>query len=242
VVLSLQRAGFEISLHNVAPVTSARVRTRQGLDRFQDLFGASTFMNCHHDPCEENVYWGDLRLTGLRRTLYNRLTRRRQSGRFRGHVMGDPIFWGDLCWDRISYVRNFAYEDLNTLKICPEMPYHDPAKPFVKLWFASTDAAYLPRFLRRCTRENIDRLVAEGGLSILNVHFGDGFAPYGTLNGDFRRRMEYVASQDGWFAPVSSILDHLRVGQGHEQRAISHARVGALETRWLAHLVRERFW
>ena len=36
---SLRKAGFEISLHNAAPVTSRRERTREALDRFRQLFG-----------------------------------------------------------------------------------------------------------------------------------------------------------------------------------------------------------
>ncbi len=37
----------------------------------------------------------------------------------------------------MSYVRNFVFDEINTLAACPEMPYFDPAKPFVNAWFAS---------------------------------------------------------------------------------------------------------
>ena len=49
---------------------------------------------------------------------------------FRGHVEGDPLFWGDLCRDRVRYVRNFTFADVNTLASCPLMPYHDPKRPW----------------------------------------------------------------------------------------------------------------
>src|SRR5688572_1332515 len=38
-LLDLQKNGFEIGLHNVAPGTSNREQVRDGLIRFQELFG-----------------------------------------------------------------------------------------------------------------------------------------------------------------------------------------------------------
>ena len=64
------------------------------------------------------------------------MTGYRRQGKFRGHVEGDPYFWGDLCQARIKYYRNFIFRNINTLKCCPFMPYHDPQKPFVNYWFA----------------------------------------------------------------------------------------------------------
>lgn len=238
-VLSLQKAGFEISLHNAAPVTSCRERTRLALDRFYDLFGAQALIHCNHRDCQENIYWGDFRLTGSRRILYNWMTRDRRNHRFRGHMEGDPLFWGDLCRERVLYVRNFVFQELNTLKVCPEMPYHDACRPYVNFWFASADAGSLNRFLRHYTPENIDMLAEERGLSIAYVHFGSGFAPGGRLDPEFRRRMEYMASKGGWFAPAGTLLDYLRQKQTPEQRSISETRRAALETRWLAGRVRE---
>lgn len=240
-VLSLQKAGFEISLHNAAPVTSGRERTRIALNRFEELFGARTFMHCNHRLCEENIYWGDHRVTGARRKFYNWCTRERRRNRFRGHMEGDPLFWGDLCRDRISYVRNFVFDELNTLKVCPEMPYHDPGKPFVNFWFASSEGGSIHRFIRNFTRDRVDRLVEEGGLCLAYVHFGSGFAADGKLDPQFRRCMEYIASKDGWFAPASTVLDYLRACQSLQQRTIDTKRLHRLETRWLARKLRERY-
>ena len=44
-------------------------------------------------------------------------------------VEGSPLFWGDKCRDHIKYVRNFVFDDINTLAACPHMPYHDRARP-----------------------------------------------------------------------------------------------------------------
>jgi hypothetical protein len=240
-VLKLQNAGFEISLHNAAPVTSLRARTCAALECFRGYFGAERFMHCNHRSCGDNLYWGDERLSGVRRRIYNYATGSRRCGRFRGHVEGAPVFWGDLCRERVTYVRNFVFSEINTLKACPEMPYHDPAKPFVNQWFASSDGGSLRRFLRTYSRENIDRLVEEGGLSIAYVHFGSNFVVDGRVHPEFKARMEYIAARGGWFVPASTVLDYVAGGKKAAERVISPSTLSALEFAWLRDRLGERF-
>lgn len=115
-VLSLQEQGFEIGIHNIAPITSSREMTIQGLDRFRELFGEQMAIHCNHLGCRENVYWYDARLTGWRRAAYNALTRGRNGNVSSGHVQGDPLFWGDLCQKRISSgVIFFEHEGQGTV-------------------------------------------------------------------------------------------------------------------------------
>jgi hypothetical protein len=232
-VLSLQQQGFEIGLHNAAPMTSRRERTCQALERFRALFGPRPLLHCNHTGCLEGIYWGDARLSAWRRPLYNLLTRGRRRDVFRGHIAGDLLFWGDLCQAHVRYVRNFVFDTLNTLAVCPEMPYHDPAKPYVNFWFASTEGPTRCSFLRHFTVRNIDRLIAEGGLCIAYVHFAQGFAPNGSVDPEFRQRLEYIASKDGWFAKVSEVLDYLRKDGSPAERIISPTRLRQLELRWL---------
>ena len=80
--------------------------------------------------------------------LYHLLTRFRNIGQYRGHIEGDQYFWGDLCKAKIKYYRNFVFQDINTLKACPLMPYHDPKRPYVNYWFASSDGAHCKEFTR----------------------------------------------------------------------------------------------
>jgi hypothetical protein len=233
-VMSLQNQGFEIGIHNVSPTTSTREETRRGLERFRELFGEEKIIHCNHLGCQENMYWYDARLTSWRRGLYRALTLRRPNGVSRGHVEGDPLFWGDLCREHISYVRNFVFDELNTLAVCPEMPYHNAFRPFVNYWFASANGSSLRRFLGNFTFANLDRLIEEGGLCIAYVHFAADFARDGQIDEEFRRRLEYVASHNGWFAPVSAVLDHLRGGGDCAARSISTTKLRKLETKWLA--------
>ena len=145
-----------------------------------------------------------------------------------------PEFWGDWALEQVRYVRNFTFDQVNTLRECPQMPYHDTSKPFVNFWFAATNAS-TPRYFRQnFSREKIDALVGEGGLCIAYVHFGAGFYRDGQLDNHFREMVEYIARQNGWFAPVSEILDHLRQGRDPAARCLSSWQRQLLELRWLS--------
>ena len=237
-VLSLRERGFEIGLHNVAPTTSPREQTRRGLERFGELFGRRPIVHCNHLGCRENIYWGAARLSGWRRGVYRALTRGRHGHDSRGHVEGDAHFWGDLCRERVAYVRNFVFDEPDTLNACPPMPYHDPQRPFVNYWFASSNGSSLRRFLDNYTYERLDALMEAGSLSVAYVHFAAGFAEGGRVDAEFRRRLEYLAKAGGWFAPVSEVLDHLREGKDTAARSIAASDLRRLETRWLAGKVR----
>src|SRR5262249_9343799 len=147
-VLGLQARGFEIGLHNVTFHTSTREETIRGFDRFREIFGHDPETHANHTGCEESIYWGSSRLTGLNRTAYKLLTRYRNQGTFQGDTDGSPLFWGDVCRDRVRYVRNFVFGDINTLKECPEMPYRDAARPYVPAWFASSEGPACDSFCR----------------------------------------------------------------------------------------------
>lgn len=230
---SLQRKGFEIGLHNVAPSTSTREQIARGLDRFEELFGAPPRLHCNHTGCRDNLYWGEYRLTGWRRSLYNRYTQGARRKTCEGHLEDSPSFWGDLVRDRIAYVRNFTFDDLDTLKCCPAMPYHDPAKPFVNFWFAATTASSPRYFRQNFTTAKIDRLVEEGGLCIAYTHFGAGFAGDNRIDEYFKTMIEYLAARDPWVAPVSDVLDFLRQGDDSAARSLSPLGRQRLELRWM---------
>jgi hypothetical protein len=235
---SLQREGHEIALHNVASSTSSRGRTMRGLDSFHRFFGHDPRSLVNHFENREGIYHGEARVTGWRRTFYNVLTRGRRRHSFEGHVPESPLFWGDLCRERITYVRNFVYRDINTLAACPYAPYHDPLKPFVRQWFASAEGGKPESFVKTLSERNQDRLERAGGLCIMYTHLGAGFYRSGRLDPGFERVMRGMAQRNGWFAPVSTILDHMRATQGEWELTDAERRL--LERRWLADKVRSR--
>jgi hypothetical protein len=237
-VLELQRAGHEIALHNVAASTSRREQTLAGLDRFRELFGHDPRTLANHVGNLEAIYHGEQRVSGPRRAIYNVLTRGRRRRLFEGHVPGSPLFWGDLCAERVSYVRNFVYRNVDTLAACPHMPYRDPAKPYVAAWFAASEGANPASFVRTLADAQLDRLEAGGGLCIMYTHLGAGFWRDGALDPEFERVMTGLAARAGWFAPVAEILDHLRRVKGVTDLGASERR--ELEWRWLGDKVRAR--
>jgi hypothetical protein len=214
-VLHLRQRGFEIGYHLNAADTSTRAETKDGLDRFRELFGHDPLSMANHSACEENIYWGADRLSGVRRIIYNLATRYKNSGRYRGQIETDPLFWGDLCRERIRYCRGFVYPEINTLSICPHMPYHDPDRPYVNYWYAAAEGPNIDSYLHLLSEPNQDRLEAEGGACIVYTHFASGFQDADRLNGRFKAQMERMAKRNGWFVPVSTLLDYLMERNGH---------------------------
>jgi hypothetical protein len=111
------------------------------------------------------------------------------------------------------------------------MPYHDPAKPLVNMWYASTEGPKVQPFTNSITPEKIDRLEEEGGLCLMYTHFAHEFSINGEINPEFRKNMEYIASRDCWFAPVSAVLDFLRKVNG--DHVITKSERNKLERKWL---------
>jgi hypothetical protein len=235
-VQDLQRRGFEIGLHNATSHTSARADTIRGLDTFAEYFGGYPKVMAQHYYSHENVYWGDQRVSGLHRLAYNALTRGANRGKFHGHIAGHPEFWGDLCRARIRYMRNFVFAETNTLKACPWMPYHDPERPFVNYWYAAAEGAHADSFVARISEARLDRLEEEGGACIMYTHFGLGYWD-GRLHTGFRERMTCLARRNGWYVPVSDLLDYLLEQHG-QPSVLTAAQRRRLERRWLMHKLR----
>ncbi|HEY8133456.1 MAG TPA: hypothetical protein VII12_16390 [Thermoanaerobaculia bacterium] len=233
---NLQADGFEIGYHNATSHTSTRSETLHGLERFAELFGHFPHASANHYYCDEGVYWGDDRLTGLNRAVYNLLTRGRNRNRYAGHLPGHAYFWGDLCQQRIKYVRNFVFAEINTLKACPFMPYHDPLRPYVNYWYAASEGSNVSSFNARVQESEQDRLEEEGGACIMYTHFGHGYYDDGRLNTRFRSLIERLTKKNGWFVPVTTLLDFL--GQQKAEPAITSQERAALERRWLLHKIR----
>ena len=230
-LLELQAKGFEIALHNCTWHGLPRDEIRSALNRFSELFGHDPMTAANHTGVEESIYWGDARLSGWRVHLYNLLTRFRNRRKYRGHVEGDEYFWGDYCKQRVKYFRNFVSQDIDTIRACPVMPYHDALKPYVNYWFASSDGHDVEAFNRCIGEANQDRLEAEGGACIMYAHFANGFSDSNGVNRRFRELMRRLAEKGGWFVPVNVLLDHLLATRGHKD--ISDAERRRLEIHWL---------
>ena len=230
-LLQLRNSGFEIGYHMAANTSSTREKTIQALERFRELFGSYPSTMANHSRNRENIYWGASRLSGPNRRLYNLATAFRHMRSGRGHVETDPHFWGDICRDRITYCRSFVLPEINTLRLCPTLPYHDPDRPYVNYWFPSCEGPTVDSFVERISEQNQDRLESEYGACIMYTHFACGFYENKQLNPRFRSLMQRLSRKNGWFVPVATLLDYLR--QQQKDHTITVTARSRLERNWL---------
>ena len=238
-VHDIKDEGFELAWHGATMESSKRARTMEALDFFEREFGYYPVLHCNHANNQENIYWGDKRYrTPLLRQLIKLVNRK--SADFSGEDESSPYFWGDLCEKHFRYVRNFTFSELNMLKVDPEMPYHLSEKPYVNNWFSTTDAPDVNRFVELLTQKNIDRLDSEGGVCIISTHLGKGFTKNGSVDRRIVDSLEYLAKHNGWFVPVSEILDYMQ-GQQKNNRKYRSGQLG-VELRHIVDHVRERIF
>lgn len=235
-LLELQSQGFEIGWHGPTWHGLPRAETIAALERFSELFGHYPKTAANHTGSTVGIYWAESRLSGVLSRLYRVLTFGRNRGKYRGHIPGDAYFWGDICKERITYYRNFVFQDINTWKSCPIMPYHDAARPLVNSWFASSNGRDIATFNRCLAEANQDRLEEEGGICIMYAHFAYGFSNDARPDRRFEALMRRMARKNGWFVPVHKVLDLLRpAGELHK---ITGAERTRLERKWFLEKVR----
>jgi hypothetical protein len=208
-IFQLLRQGFEIGYHGATLHSSTRENSRAGLEKFKEYFGHSPTVYANHSTNAEDIYWGPHRFTGINKILYHILTKGGRYNKYDGHLENSPYFWGDLCKQHVKYVRDFVFTEINTLKECPIMPYHDPMRPYVNYWFASSEGANVSIFNSTFSEKNQDALEEEGGACIMYTHFACGFYEDGNVDTRFRQLLERLGKKKGWFVPVYALLDHL---------------------------------
>lgn len=228
-VLGLQRAGFEIALHNVRNICSTRSQIKAGLDEFKRLIGHDPRVHTNHAGNRENMYWGPARFSTVA-PFYRAMTSLHRR-KFEGHIESSSCFWGDMCRHRIEYVRNFVFREINLYRINPTMPYRDEQKPFVNMWFSSSEASDCATFCELLSEANQDRLEEEHGICIAYTHFACDFVRDGVVHPRVEYLLRRLARKNGWFVPVSSLLDFLR--QQHQTTLIPKAELEAMEREWL---------
>jgi len=238
-VHELVDAGFELGMHGATMESSPRERTERGLDRIRREFGAVPRIYANHGFNQENLYWGAERFhSRWLRALMGRFSSQ-QANFFEGQSEGSDYYWGDLCQEHVEYVRGFTSTDLNVERFDPLTPYHLDDTPCVRFWFSTADAPDATTFKRQFTISALDRLEAEGGICILSTHLGKGFAPDGRLDPEVDEILTGLSKRDGWFAPVSDVLDHMRARRTRDDALTSTER-SMLELRFCRRKLTER--
>jgi len=214
-ILDIQNKGFEIGFHGSRGGSSTRTGVEAGIKRFEDIVGHIPYIYANHSENHENLYWGEHRLDVFLIKYLYRLYTKKSEDYFSGHKVNSIYFWGDIAKEKITYVRNFTFNDINTIKMNRSMPYHDGKKPYVNYWFSSSDGNDVTKFNQLLSKKNLDKLQKEHGVCIVYTHFAYGFVKNGVLNSETEERLRDLASRNGYFVPVTELLDYI-----HQHRRV----------------------
>jgi hypothetical protein len=233
-ILALRQQGVEIAIHGAAGSSSDREKTARALGFYRQVMGEYPRIHTNHVGNIENIYWYDDRLVGVPSLAYKAYNAVRRGARALslGHKEGSRYFWGDLCREKISFVRNFVFRDINTLANDPWMPYHSSRHPFVRSWFSASDGGDARHFTRLLSEENQDRLVEEGGACIVYTHFAFGFVRGGKVDSRFAALIRRLSRLAGYFVPASELLGYLKANRADQTEIPLHA-LRSLQSRWL---------
>lgn len=230
-ILSLKKNGFEIALHGVSSNSNVREKTILGINKFNKLLECYPTSYAVHLNNQDNLYWDKDRFNSSLLKMLMSIYKQQKDNYFQGHLKNSPFFWGDICRKyNIRYVRNFTFKEINLLKINPTLPYHDPKKPMVPFWFSSSDGADVEKFNRLLLSQNQERLEREGGVCIVYTHLAFGFTKQNKVHPKTKRLLEELANRQGWFVPVTQLLDYLR--KQREDSIISKIELKKIEYRW----------
>jgi hypothetical protein len=234
-ILDLKAKGFEIALHGVSDESSPRPRVIEGLKKFREIIGHAPRIHANHTGQADSLYWGKDRFDGAVRLIYHIVRKylMRSDSQFYGQMENSAYFWGDLCRETITFVRNFVFTDINTLKMDPLMPYHDSQKPYVPYWFSASAGINVEEFCQLLNERNQDRLLEEGGACIAYTHLAFGFYRDGQLNPRFVELMRRLARLPGWFVPVSTLLDYIGERKGWHKVGDDRRALCEMQRRWL---------
>src|SRR5579859_4736331 len=177
-ILQLRDMGFEIAMHGARNHHSSRAQVEEGFTEFRRLIGHDPRIHANHSRNRDNLYWGTARFK-LLKPFYALASCFSGKRGFEGHVADGEFFWGDLCRERLDYLRDFVFQETNLDRVNPTMPYHDQAKPFVKYWFSSGDGSDVESFCELLSEANQEKLERERGVCIVYTHFACGFVEGG---------------------------------------------------------------
>jgi hypothetical protein len=207
-ILDLKQRGFEIALHNVGSGDFTRDEIVAGLEEFKSLIGEYPKIHINHSYNPDNIYSGEKRFFFPLRIILG-IFYPQYVGRFFGEVEDSAHFWGDYHKRIIKYNRNYELDTLNIIKINSEMPYIDKAfSNFSNYWFSTVFAPNQWVFNHLVNKKSLDQLEKEGGVCILYTHFGY-YLIDGKIDPEFVETIEYLSKKNGWYAPVSDVLDFL---------------------------------
>jgi hypothetical protein len=233
-VKELQSSGFEIGYHGASMASSKRERSIRAFEHFHKILGFYPRIGANHTNNIENLYWGECRFTNpIFRYLY-RFSHRGRTKPCQGHRKESEYFWGDLANEHICYLRSFTYNTVRLETITPHIVYRNPFIEWANYFFITSDANNVEDFNWLLHEKHQDLLASKGGVCIVSTHFGKGFTRDGSLNKRSRILLKRLSELNGWFVPVSKILDYIL-----EQKTEAQLKI---RTNWLDNFKLECKW
>lgn len=208
--LELQSKGHEICWGGASRGANRRERIVEGLDRFAEVLGHSPRVYLNASTNRESLYWGAERIDQPLLRAVSQRAAPTPIGYYQGHVNGSTFWWGDICKERIDYVLNLTFDDVNVRRVNPGLPYYDPVRPLVRWWFSAVDVESGSEFNQLLRPDRLERLVRENGCCIVSTRLTNGYLRDSQVERLTRKRLESVVNAGGWFATISTVLDHFR--------------------------------
>lgn len=208
-IKELKEKGFEIGLHNVGSGDYTRDEILKGIEEFKNKLGEYPKIHVNHSYNKDSIYGGykrfNLPISALIRKMY-----KQYSGAFHGEEPKSRYFWGDKHKEIIQFSRNHEFDEINTIKCDPYMPYIDPKRSkYANYWYSATFAPNQWVYNKIVNKKNIERLDKENGACILFTHLGY-FMQNGKVDKGFIESLEILSdNENGVYKPVSNVLDEI---------------------------------
>ena len=219
----LAAKGFEITLHGATAGNNRRATIERAFALLDDHFPPAHTYICHAKNAD-NPYWQEKVVArGPLRWLVGAYAR---GHRCSGEDPASAYFWGDLCRERVRYIRLFRTRDPNTLAANPSMPYFEREKPYVRGWFAATKRSFAA-----VTEDGVlASLERDWGLCVLYQYLyrwaepGTGHAGHPRARPEFVRGVERLAAHPRlWCDTATRLLDRVRLLHGVVLAARGHS-------------------
>jgi hypothetical protein len=206
---TLASRGVEIALHGATAGNNRRELIQRAFAVMDANFPPASTYICHAKNAD-NPYWQEKVVARGPLALALRLYAR--GHHCSGEDPASPYFWGDLCRQRLRYIRLLRTRRINTLAANPSMPYFEREKPLVPGWFSATKRS----FREATSVEALDDLEREWGVCVLyqyRCRHVDNST--GRVLAAFAAGAERLAARKRvWMDTATRLLDRLRLMQG----------------------------
>ncbi len=206
---TLASRGVEIALHGATAGNNRRELIQRAFAMMDANFPPASTYICHAKNAD-NPYWQEKAVARGPLALALRLYAR--GHHCSGEDPASPYFWGDLCRQRLRYIRLLRTRRINTLAANPSMPYFEREKPLVPGWFSATKRS----FREATSVEALDDLERDWGVCVLYQYMCRHVDnSTGRVLAAFAAGAQRLAARERvWMDTTTRLLDRLRLIQG----------------------------